>query len=209
MTADTQNDTTLTEKQAEFCREYLIDFNATQAAIRAGYSKHSARSIGHENLTKPDIQKYLARLQKPILNQFEITRERIIHEFSTIAFSNIFDFITVCDETGVAMIDITKCTREQAAAIEQIDIIEIPSQTGSEITPDNSRKILRHKITLHDKLKALECLAKLNGIMKPEKMDITVHHKLDEMDRVEIARRIAFILRQAAEIHGTPYSRTP
>lgn len=46
----------LTPKQAAFVREYLIDLNATQAAIRAGYSKKTARSVGHENLTKPDIE---------------------------------------------------------------------------------------------------------------------------------------------------------
>lgn len=52
----------LTDKQEAFCREYIIDFNATQAAIRAGYSENSARSVGSENLTKPDIQDFLAKL---------------------------------------------------------------------------------------------------------------------------------------------------
>lgn len=46
----------LTAKQQRFCDEYLIDLNATQAAIRAGYSKKTARKIGQENLTKPDIR---------------------------------------------------------------------------------------------------------------------------------------------------------
>lgn len=49
----------LTEKMKRFCDEYLIDLNATQAAIRAGYSKRTARAIGQENLTKPDIDAYL------------------------------------------------------------------------------------------------------------------------------------------------------
>ena len=46
----------LTPKQERFVDEYLLDLNATQAAIRAGYSKRSARAIGAENLTKPNIQ---------------------------------------------------------------------------------------------------------------------------------------------------------
>ena len=46
----------LTPKQARFCEEYLVDLNATQAAIRAGYSVESAGSIGSENLTKPEIR---------------------------------------------------------------------------------------------------------------------------------------------------------
>lgn len=53
--------TALKDKQEAFCREYLIDLNATQAAIRAGYSEKTARAIGSENLIKPDIQ---ARLQE-------------------------------------------------------------------------------------------------------------------------------------------------
>lgn len=49
----------LTDKQKRFCDEYLIDLNATQAAIRAGYSERTARKIGQENLTKPDIRQYI------------------------------------------------------------------------------------------------------------------------------------------------------
>lgn len=51
----------LTNKQSAFVSEYLIDFNATQAAIRAGYSENTARAIGHENLTKPDIEKEIKK----------------------------------------------------------------------------------------------------------------------------------------------------
>lgn len=49
----------LTDKQRLFCEEYLIDLNATQAAIRAGYSEKTARKIGSENLSKPDIRAYI------------------------------------------------------------------------------------------------------------------------------------------------------
>lgn len=49
----------MTKKQKRFCDEYLIDCNATQAAIRAGYSEKTAKSIGQENLTKPDIKAYI------------------------------------------------------------------------------------------------------------------------------------------------------
>ena len=49
----------LTAKQQRFCDEYLIDLNATQAAIRAGYSKKTAYSIGQENLKKPELKKYI------------------------------------------------------------------------------------------------------------------------------------------------------
>jgi phage terminase small subunit len=54
----------LTEKQRRFCEEYIIDLNATKAAIRAGYSQNTARQISSENLSKPDIQEYLTQLQR-------------------------------------------------------------------------------------------------------------------------------------------------
>lgn len=51
----------LTAKQQRFCDEYLIDLNATQAAIRSGYSEKTARAIGAENLTKPYIKEYIEK----------------------------------------------------------------------------------------------------------------------------------------------------
>ena len=51
----------LTAKQQRFCNEYMIDFNATQAAIRAGYSAKTAKQIGQENLTKPDLKNYITQ----------------------------------------------------------------------------------------------------------------------------------------------------
>lgn len=59
----------LTEKQKRFCEEYMIDLNATQAAIRAGYSKKSAYSIGQENLTKPVIKAYIDAALAKIHNE--------------------------------------------------------------------------------------------------------------------------------------------
>ena len=53
----------LTPKQDEFCRQFVVDLCATQAAIRAGYRERTARSVGSENLTKPDIQARIAELQ--------------------------------------------------------------------------------------------------------------------------------------------------
>lgn len=53
----------LTSKQELFCREYIIDFNATQAAIRAGYKPNAAYAMGHENLSKPEIAEYIDRLK--------------------------------------------------------------------------------------------------------------------------------------------------
>lgn len=70
----------LNEKQKKFCNEYLIDLNATQAAIRAGYSEKTARSIANENLTKPDIQKYIQDLQAGIQKRNKISQDEIVQD---------------------------------------------------------------------------------------------------------------------------------
>lgn len=63
----------LTNKQKRFCEEYLIDLNATQSAIRAGYSEKTAFSIGCENLIKPNIQEYILELQQNKSKELNIT----------------------------------------------------------------------------------------------------------------------------------------
>ena len=65
----------MTDKQKRFCEEYLIDSNATKAAIRAGYSKKTAKEIGCENLTKPNIKEYIERKQQETSTELQITFE--------------------------------------------------------------------------------------------------------------------------------------
>ncbi len=71
----------LTPKQTRFVQEYLTDLNATQAAIRAGYSKKTARSVGSENLTKPDIATAIQKAQAAIAERAEVTQDWLIAEF--------------------------------------------------------------------------------------------------------------------------------
>ena len=68
----------LTNKQQRFVEEYLIDLNATQAAIRAGYSEKTAKSVGHENLTKPDIAKAIEEAQNKRAERTEITQDYVL-----------------------------------------------------------------------------------------------------------------------------------
>ena len=70
----------LTRKQARFVEEYLIDLNATQAAIRAGYSAKTAYSIGDENLRKPVIAAEIQRRTQKRSNKAELTREWVIEK---------------------------------------------------------------------------------------------------------------------------------
>ena len=73
----------LTPKQARFVEEYLVDLNATQAAIRAGYSERTARQIASENLSKPDIQQAIAARQKELADKRRWDMERLVEEAET------------------------------------------------------------------------------------------------------------------------------
>jgi len=68
----------LTAKQEKFCLEYLIDLNATQAAIRAGYSAKTARATASENLTKQYITNRIAELQQETIDRTAITIENTV-----------------------------------------------------------------------------------------------------------------------------------
>lgn len=78
-------DTGLTDKQEKFCQEYLIDLNGTQAAIRAGYSKKTAKQVASENLTKLDVIARLRELNKKIEERTEISQEWVRKRFKEIS----------------------------------------------------------------------------------------------------------------------------
>lgn len=75
----------LTAKQSKFCEEYLIDLNATQAAIRAGYSESSAQQIGAENLLKPVISEFIKLKQQELSESTKITTEWVIKRLKEIS----------------------------------------------------------------------------------------------------------------------------
>tara|TARA_R110002126_G_scaffold89252_2_gene213395 strand:- start:7893 stop:8282 length:390 start_codon:yes stop_codon:yes gene_type:complete len=77
----------LNERQKTFCKEFIIDFNATRAAIKAGYKEKTARSIGSENLTKPNIQEYIAELTQARNKRVEVTADRVVQELAKFAFA--------------------------------------------------------------------------------------------------------------------------
>lgn len=77
----------LTDKQKRFCEEYMIDLNATQACIRAGYSVDTANRIGSENLSKLDIQEYISELQQKKSEELNITFNDIAKGVYSIAIN--------------------------------------------------------------------------------------------------------------------------
>ena len=90
--------TKLTAKQERFCREDIIDLNATRAAIRAGYSEKTANRIASENLSKLDIQEKIRQLQQKIEARTEITQDKVLNELANIGFAEPSKQIRVTDK---------------------------------------------------------------------------------------------------------------
>jgi len=132
----------LTTRQQVFVEEYLVDLNATQAAIRAGYAKKTARFIACENLTKPNIAAAIAKKKAERSARVQLEADRVLHQIKAIALSDIRNYLSY-GPNGVTLKDSRGLTDEQSAAIEEV----------TEIVGSKGRSTVRFK--LHDKLKAL------------------------------------------------------
>jgi len=140
----------LTKKQQLFVDEYLIDLNATQAAIRAGYSTTSARQIADENMSKPDIKNAIDRAIAERSKRTGVNADRIIRELAKIAFVNPTDVINM-DEATI----LDAATRDDTAAISSVKVKRIPTEDGD---------IVEREVKVYDKTKALELLGKHIGM---------------------------------------------
>lgn len=154
----------MTPKEIKFCQEYLVDLNGTQAAIRAGYSKRSAKEIASENLTKPNIKKWIEEQQKAIAKRTELTQDRILQEYARIAF---FDIRKIYNDAN-ALIDIQDMDDDTAAAVAATETLEeYDSMDGVKILTGFTKKI-----KLWDKVKALDSISKVLGYNAPEKIQM-------------------------------------
>lgn len=120
----------LTDKQKRFCEEYLIDCNATQAAIRAGYSERTAKSIGAENLTKPDLQNYIAELMNEVKKDTIADATEIMEYFTAVMRREYKEnvVVTTVEEISTYVPDENGTPRKQTIKKESPQIIEIPAR---------------------------------------------------------------------------------
>lgn len=138
----------LTNKQQRFVEEYMIDLNATQAAIRAGYSVKTAQRIGSENLLKLVIQSKIQELRTKQQARTQISADWVLKEIHRIAS---FDVRKMYDEYG-KLIPVHMLDDDTAAAISGLDVVQsVDGEGGSET-------VKKYKIS--DKNTALEKLAK-------------------------------------------------
>lgn len=158
----------MTQKQKRFIEEYLIDLNATQAAIRAGYSLDTAKSIGSENLTKPDIQARIAKAMAERSRRTGVNADRVVMELAKIAFVNAKDVID--PDTATVRPD---ALPEDTAAIQSVKVKAF-GEDG-----------LEREVKMADKLRALELLGRHLGMFK-DKVELsgaleTEKTKLDDL----------------------------
>lgn len=161
----------LTDKQQTFCDEYLIDLNATQAAIRVGYSTKTAKEIGCENLFKPNIRAYIDKAMAEGSKRTGVNADRVLMELAKLGFVNATDIINMNNATIK-----DDANRDDTVAIASIKVKTVPVEGGGEIT--------EREIKLYDKTRNLELMGKHLGMFKDKlEIDATVNStaKLDSI----------------------------
>lgn len=148
----------VTEKQKRFVEEYLIDLNATQAAIRAGYTPGSANGQGARLLANASISRAISKRIAEQSKRTGITQDRVLQELAKVAFANITD---VVDEDGRIRDD---AKPDDTAAIEYIHAKMSDSVQGQSV---------EREVKMASKLKALELLGKHLGMFN-DKLNLSI-----------------------------------
>ena len=150
----------LTGKEERFCYEYCIDLNATQAAIRAGYSQKTARSIGSRLLTFVDVQERIKKMKVNLSQTAGVTALMVLLEHKKIAkasMSKLFD-------TWIKRKDFEELPEEQKDCISEIDT---KVKIEYEYDPDQEKKVPIRveyiRVKLYDKQKSLDAISNLCG----------------------------------------------
>jgi len=139
----------LTDKQEMFCREYIVDLNATQAAIRAGYSEKTANRIASDNLSKVVIQERIAELMKERSKKVDVSAQYVLERLHQIDQLDVLD-IMKDDLTGFRLL--SEWPKSWRISINAIDI--------KRMVDAESVEAVIEKIKWPDKTKNLELLGK-------------------------------------------------
>ena len=163
----------LTNKQILFCQEYVVDLNATAAAIRAGYSKKSAKVIGSENLTKPDIKDKIEELMLDKRIYSNLSEDLILKELQSLGFYSIKTFVNE-DNTIKNLSDLSV---DQLRPVVGIKVKVTTTRIGEDVTATD----VTTELKLADKRATLIDLGRHLGIFdkdnKQKVLKITVKRK--------------------------------
>lgn len=149
----------LNNKQACFVEEYLKDLNATQAAIRAGYSAPTAHVSGPRLLSNVRVAAAIQAAQAARSARTEITADRVLQELARIGFADVRNLFTWDEERSV-FIPSRDLSDDQAAAVSGIE-----AETTSYTTEDGVTETkVKLKLRTYDKVAALEKIGKHLGM---------------------------------------------
>jgi len=170
----------LTDKQRRFCDEYLVDMNATQAAIRAGYPAKTANKVGSQLLGNTRLSEYIQSKQNATAKKLDISRERVLSELANIGFAKITDFLEIVEEEVVSNPlsegqPVPDGYKEIVHKYKRVDIFETLKVTPEAVPAIASVKQGKDgiEIKVHDKVKALEAICKMQGYNAPDKIDLS------------------------------------
>lgn len=144
-------------KRDRFVEEYLVDLNATQAAIRCGYSPKTANEQASRLLADVRIKDAVAAAMAERAARTEVTADRVIRELAAIAFANMRRYTSVVD--GAPQVDFDDLSDEDWRAVQSIESEVVLERAG-----DESDQIRKTKFKLADKISALEKLGKHLGM---------------------------------------------
>lgn len=150
----------MTPKQERFVREYLVDLNATRAAIRSGYSRKTANEQGSRLLTNVSVAAAVAEGQRKHGAKVGVTVSRIVDELAKIGFSNMQDYMRA-GAGGDPVLDFSALSRDQAAALTEVTVEDFKDGRG-----EDARDVRRVKFKLADKRAALVDLGKHLGMFR-------------------------------------------
>lgn len=169
----------MTARQLMFCEEYLTDLNATQAAIRAGYSEKTAEQTASRLLTNVKVQEYIEKRKKDRIKRIEITQDAVLQEIAIVAFAVATDYAKVVEREATVEVD-GKIVPLFDADGNPVKYRTVEPVLTEELT-ENQKKALAvikkgrdgFEIKPHDKMKALEMLGRHLGLWdkKPEADD--------------------------------------
>lgn len=172
-----QNRKKLNDRQKKFCDEYLIDLNATQAAIRAGYTDKYANTNANKLLQNTTIAEYISKRQKDREKRTEITQDMVLREIANIAFSNAADYARVIEKRATLTIEGEQIPLYDADG-NPLMYRDVELVLTDELTEEQKKAIAvikkgrdGYEVKPYDKLKALELLGKHLGMWDKKEED--------------------------------------
>lgn len=167
--------------------EYLIDLNATQAAIRAGYSPKTAQEQSSRLLSNVIVRAAVEAKQAKYMERLELSAERVLNELMLMGFANMLDYISP-QKDGTAVVDLSALTRDQAAAISEVRVDVASERVRDDTGEETTETVKKITFKLADKRGSLELLGRHLGLF-PNKVDVTVTDGISAI--LENARRRA------------------